>query len=154
MISCEIRGLKIDYLSTMRSLVRLYLNIRLKFLFLYYKTKSWKGISAWRLVSPHAGYNCCDWQLRLVPCKLHVHISFSPQEKDLYCDVLFQSIYLSTNRALNTMVYYGLSYNTPNLPGDMYVNFFIGQMVEIPSVAATMWVIYKWVTIYVALLMQ
>lgn len=47
-------------------------------------------------------------------------------------------------RALNTMVYYGLSYNTPNLDGDMYVNFFIGQMVEIPSVAVTMWVIYRY----------
>ena len=46
-------------------------------------------------------------------------------------------------RALNTMVYYGLSYNTPNLDGDMYVNFFIGQMVEIPSVAVTMYLIYK-----------
>ena len=41
------------------------------------------------------------------------------------------------------MVYYGLSYNTPNLYGDMYINFFIGQMVEIPSVVATMWLIYK-----------
>ena len=41
------------------------------------------------------------------------------------------------------MVYYGLSYNTPNLPGSMYLNFFIGQLVEIPSVAATMWVIYR-----------
>ena len=46
-------------------------------------------------------------------------------------------------RALNTMVYYGLSYNTPNLYGDMYLNFFIGQMVEIPSVIATLWLIYK-----------
>ena len=46
-------------------------------------------------------------------------------------------------RALNTMVYYGLSLNTPNLYGDMYMNFFIGQVVEIPSVIATMWVIYK-----------
>ncbi|ELU12744.1 hypothetical protein CAPTEDRAFT_108865, partial [Capitella teleta] len=46
-------------------------------------------------------------------------------------------------RALNTMVYYGLSYNTPNLDGDMYLNFFIGQLVEIPSVAATMYLIYK-----------
>jgi len=46
-------------------------------------------------------------------------------------------------RALNTLVYYGLTYNTPNLDGDMYVNFFIGQMVEIPSVAATMYLIYR-----------
>lgn len=46
-------------------------------------------------------------------------------------------------RALNTMVYYGLSYNTPNLDGDMYLNFFIGQMVEIPSVAVTLFLIYK-----------
>ncbi|KAK2183998.1 hypothetical protein NP493_287g03011 [Ridgeia piscesae] len=45
--------------------------------------------------------------------------------------------------ALNTLVYYGLTYNTPNLDGDMYVNFFIGQMVEIPSVAATMYLIYR-----------
>jgi len=41
------------------------------------------------------------------------------------------------------MVYYGLSLNTPNLYGDMYMNFFIGQMVEIPSVVVTMWVIYR-----------
>lgn len=47
------------------------------------------------------------------------------------------------SRALNTLVYYGLTYNTPNLDGDMYVNFFIGQMVEIPSVAATMYLIYR-----------
>jgi len=42
------------------------------------------------------------------------------------------------------MVYYGLSLNTPNLYGDMYINFFIGQIVEIPSVIVTMWVIYRW----------
>ena len=43
------------------------------------------------------------------------------------------------------MVYYGFSLNTANLHGDMYLNFFIAQMVEIPSVAATMFLIYKWV---------
>jgi len=48
-------------------------------------------------------------------------------------------------RALNTMVYYGLSLNTPNLYGDMYINFFVGQVVEIPSVIATMWVIYRYI---------
>ena len=46
-------------------------------------------------------------------------------------------------RALNTMVYYGLTLNTPNLYGDLYINFFIGQIVEIPSVIVTMWVIYR-----------
>ena len=51
-------------------------------------------------------------------------------------------------RAINTMVYYGLSYNTPNLYGDMYLNFFIGQMVEIPSVAATLFLIYKSVALF------
>jgi len=50
----------------------------------------------------------------------------------------------TTCRALNTMVYYGLALNTPNLYGDMYVNFFIGQVVEIPSVIVTMWVIYRY----------
>ena len=49
-----------------------------------------------------------------------------------------------TRRALNTMVYYGLSLNTPNLYGDMYVNFFVGQVVEIPSVVVTMWLIYRY----------
>jgi len=43
------------------------------------------------------------------------------------------------------MVYFGQTLNTPNLYGDMYLNFFIGQMVEIPSVIATMWFIYKYV---------
>jgi len=41
------------------------------------------------------------------------------------------------------MVYYGLSFNTPNLYGDMYMNFFIGQVVEVPSVIVTMWLIYR-----------
>jgi len=44
------------------------------------------------------------------------------------------------------MVYYGLSLNTPNLYGDMYINFFVGQIVEIPSVIVTMWVIYRYDT--------
>lgn len=43
------------------------------------------------------------------------------------------------------MVYYGQTLNTPNLYGDMYINFFIGQMVEIPSVIATWWFIHKYV---------
>ena len=47
------------------------------------------------------------------------------------------------------MVYYGLSYNTPNLYGDMYINFFIGQMVEIPSVAFTMFIIYRYVQVQI-----
>ena len=48
---------------------------------------------------------------------------------------------------VNTMVYYGLTFNTPNLYGDMYLNFFLGQMVEIPSVAVTLFLIYKLVYI-------
>ena len=47
------------------------------------------------------------------------------------------------SRIVNTMVYYGLSYNTPNLDGNLYVNFFIGQMVEIPSVIVTMFLMYR-----------
>jgi len=47
------------------------------------------------------------------------------------------------------MVYYGLSLNTPNLYGDMYINFFIGQMVEIPSVTVTMWIIYRYLQTFI-----
>ena len=49
------------------------------------------------------------------------------------------------DRALNTMVYFGQTLNTPNLYGDLYLNFFIGQMVEIPSVIVTMWFIYRYI---------
>ena len=46
-------------------------------------------------------------------------------------------------RLVNTLVYYGLSYNTPNLEGNMYLNFFIQNIIEVPSVIVTMYLIFK-----------
>lgn len=36
-------------------------------------------------------------------------------------------------RAVNAFVYYGLSFNTNDLGGDPFINFFISASVEIPA---------------------
>lgn len=44
---------------------------------------------------------------------------------------------------VNTMVYYGVCFHIPNLYGDLYLNFALGGLVEIPSVAVTLFLLYK-----------
>ncbi|CAD5112779.1 DgyrCDS1990 [Dimorphilus gyrociliatus] len=44
---------------------------------------------------------------------------------------------------VNTMVYYGVCFHFPNLYGDLYINFALGGLVEIPSVAVTLFLLYK-----------
>lgn len=41
------------------------------------------------------------------------------------------------------MVYYGITLNTSNLAGDMYINFFISGAVEIPAYVWCYFVLHK-----------
>lgn len=46
----------------------------------------------------------------------------------LICLILFFSF-----RFVNTLVYYGLSLNTKHLGGDIYKNFFLSSLMELPA---------------------
>ncbi|OAF65230.1 Organic anion transporter 1 [Intoshia linei] len=50
---------------------------------------------------------------------------------------------LSVLWLLNTAAYYGWSYNTPNLNGNLYFNFFLAHIIEIPSCFLTVVLISK-----------
>ncbi|XP_055948852.1 organic cation transporter protein-like isoform X1 [Argiope bruennichi] len=45
---------------------------------------------------------------------------------------------------VNSFMYYGLSYNTNDLAGNPYLNFFIAGALEFPSYALLYWGIKKW----------
>ena len=47
-------------------------------------------------------------------------------------------------RFANAFVYYGLSLNTSNLGGDIYINFFIAGAVEFPAYAYIVWSFSKY----------
>ena len=43
------------------------------------------------------------------------------------------------------MVYYGVSFSTPTLGGNMYLNFFLASIIEIPANYAGIWAMGRWV---------
>ncbi len=47
-------------------------------------------------------------------------------------------------RFANAFVYYGLSLNTSNLGGDVYINFFVAGAVEFPGYAYIIWSFNKY----------
>ena len=51
------------------------------------------------------------------------------------CNV-FSSLY---SRFVNAMVYYGVSFSTPTLGGNIYLNFFLASIVEIPANYVGIW---------------
>ncbi|CAH1774398.1 unnamed protein product [Owenia fusiformis] len=53
------------------------------------------------------------------------------------------TICLSFLWLVNIMVYYGLSLNTPNFQGDMYLNYFILQIIEVPALIITYFLIFR-----------
>ncbi|GIY27440.1 hypothetical protein CEXT_201112 [Caerostris extrusa] len=53
----------------------------------------------------------------------------------------FEMIYLWF---LNAFLYYALSYNTNDLAGDPYLNFFVSGFIEFPSYALVFWGIKSW----------
>lgn len=42
---------------------------------------------------------------------------------------------------MNGFVYYGLSFNTNSLAGNMYINFFLSGLVELPAYVLTMYIL-------------
>ena len=46
-------------------------------------------------------------------------------------------------RLVNGMVYYGVSFSTPTLGGNMYLNFFLSSVIEIPANYAGIWAMGK-----------
>jgi len=43
------------------------------------------------------------------------------------------------------MVYYGVSFSTPTLGGNMYLNFFLASIIEIPANYVAIWALGRWV---------
>ena len=43
------------------------------------------------------------------------------------------------------MVYYGVSFSTPTLGGNMYLNFFLASIIEIPANYVSIWAMGKYV---------
>jgi len=44
---------------------------------------------------------------------------------------------------VNAMVYYGVSFSTPTLGGNMYLNFFLSSIIEIPANYVSIWAMGK-----------
>ncbi|XP_073236128.1 organic cation transporter protein-like [Porites lutea] len=44
---------------------------------------------------------------------------------------------------VNAMVYYGVSFSTPTLGGNMYLNFFLASIIEIPANYVSIWAMGK-----------
>lgn len=47
--------------------------------------------------------------------------------------LIFNDSYQSFNRLVTSLVYYGLSFNADDLAGNMYLNFALSGIVEIPA---------------------
>lgn len=48
-------------------------------------------------------------------------------------NLLIYLILFFSSRFVNTLVYYGLSLNTKHLGGDIYKNFFLSSLMELPA---------------------
>ena len=46
-------------------------------------------------------------------------------------------------RFVNAMVYYGVSFSTPTLGGNIYLNFFLLSIIEIPANYVGIWAMGK-----------
>ena len=44
-------------------------------------------------------------------------------------------------RFVNGLVYYGVSFSTPTLGGNMYLNFFLSSVIEIPANYVAIWLL-------------
>ena len=56
---------------------------------------------------------------------------------------LFRHFCWSSFRFVNAMVYYGVSFSTPTLGGNMYLNFFLASIIEIPANYVSIWAMGK-----------
>lgn len=54
-------------------------------------------------------------------------------------DILFNTGIWCTCSVLNNVFFYGLAYNTANIAGNIFINFFILGVTEIPSNMAGWW---------------
>ena len=43
-------------------------------------------------------------------------------------------------RFVNGIVYYGVSFSTPTLGGNMYLNFFLTSVIEFPANFVAIWI--------------
>lgn len=50
-----------------------------------------------------------------------------------------QFLFLCHGRFVNALVYYGVSFSSPNLGGSIYLNFFLTSVIEIPANIAGIW---------------
>lgn len=58
-------------------------------------------------------------------------------------------MFLTYRRLVTSLVYYGLSFNADDLAGNMYLNFALSGIVEIPAYILASILVNKWVyTLY------
>ena len=54
----------------------------------------------------------------------------------MFCGHLEAFLY----RFVNGIVYYGVSFSTPTLGGNMYLNFFLTSVIEFPANFVAIWI--------------
>ncbi|ROT74335.1 putative organic cation/carnitine transporter, partial [Penaeus vannamei] len=56
-----------------------------------------------------------------------------------YSKVRMRTLLLTVNYTCNNLFYYGLSYNTTNMSGNEFINFFLLSITELPSTVLAWW---------------
>ena len=59
----------------------------------------------------------------------------------------------SSRRFVTSLGFYGLMINVPNLQGDLYINFFISFLIEIPATPISWFLLQRYVLLLVNLLL-
>ena len=47
-------------------------------------------------------------------------------------------------RFVNALVYYGVFLSAPSVGGNLYLNFFLASLVELPAIPISVWVCNRW----------
>lgn len=66
-------------------------------------------------------------------------LAYQPNELFASETIFLMKVIFFSFRFLNALVYYGVSFSTPTLGGNMYLNFFLSSVIEIPANYVAIW---------------
>lgn len=91
-----------------------------------------------RKIEAENGYHNSDKIILKTETKHGVESSqYGTMDLFTHKSVFIITIIMMITWCMNSMVYYGLVLNVKNLEGSLYVNFALGSLIDLPSCAAT-----------------